>query len=161
MGSGGSGPVGSLTVGRPARHNVGMSKAGIVPTLRYDDAPAAIDWLCRAFGFERHLVVDGEDGGIAHAQLRLGDAMIMLASARDDDYGRLVVPPGRVQGLCTQAAYVVVPDADAHCRRAVAAGADIVLPLEDADYGGRGYSCRDPEGHLWNFGTYDPWPAVD
>jgi len=52
---------------------------------------------------------------------------------------------------------VIVDDADKHCARAVAAGAEILLPLEDADYGGRGYSCRDPEGHVWNFGTYDPW----
>jgi uncharacterized glyoxalase superfamily protein PhnB len=50
-----------------------------------------------------------------------------------------------------------VDDADAHYARAAAAGAEIVLDIVDEDYGGRGYSCRDPEGHLWNFGTYDPW----
>ena len=52
----------------------------IIPTLRYKDAPKAIDWLCKAFGFERHLVVPGDNDTIAHAQLRYGNAMIMLGS---------------------------------------------------------------------------------
>jgi uncharacterized glyoxalase superfamily protein PhnB len=129
----------------------------IIPTLRYRDAPAAIDWLCRAFGFEKHLVVPGEGGTIAHAQLTFGNGMIMLGSARDDEFGRLQKTPAQVGGVGTQSPYVIVADADAHYARAVAAGAEIVYPLKDEDYGGRGYSCRDPEGHLWNFGTYDPW----
>jgi uncharacterized glyoxalase superfamily protein PhnB len=131
--------------------------ANIIPTMRYRDAAAAIDWLCRAFGFERHLVVPDEHGGIAHAQLTLGEGMIMLGSARDDAFGKLQRTPGDVGGVGTQSPYVVVPDADAHHARAVAAGATVVYPLTDEDYGGRGYSCRDPEGHLWSFGTYDPW----
>jgi len=129
----------------------------IIPTLRYHDAPAAIEWLCKAFGFAKHLVVPGEGGGIAHAQLTLGDGMIMLGSARDDEFGRLQKPPRDVGGVGTQSPYVVVPDADAHHARAVAAGARVVMPLVDEDYGGRGYSCLDPEGNLWSFGTYDPW----
>jgi uncharacterized glyoxalase superfamily protein PhnB len=129
----------------------------IIPTLRYRDAAAAIDWLCRAFGFERHLVVPGEDGTIAHAQLTLGNGMIMLGSARDHEFGRLQKTPAQVGGIGTQSPYIIVADADAHHARAVAAGAVVVYPLTDEDYGGRGYSCRDPEGHLWNFGTYDPW----
>jgi len=137
--------------------NTIATKAGVIPTLRYRDAAAAIDWLCAAFGFERHLVVPGEHGAIAHAQLTFGNGMIMLGSARDDDFGRLQKPPRDVGGVCTQSAYVVVLDADAHYARAVAAGAEIVIDIKDEDYGGRGYSCRDPEGHLWNFGTYDPW----
>ena len=68
----------------------------VVPTMRYDDAVAAIDWLCNAFGFERHLVVEGEAGGIAHAQLVFGNGMIMLGSTRDDDFGRLQKPPRAV-----------------------------------------------------------------
>lgn len=129
----------------------------IVPTLRYRDAEAAIDWLCRAFGFEKHLVVPGEGGTIAHAQLTLGNGMIMLGSARDDEFGQLQKTPADVGGVGTQSPYIIVADADAHHARAVAAGAVVVYPLTDEDYGGRGYSCRDPEGHLWNFGTYDPW----
>jgi len=128
----------------------------IIPAMRYRNAPAAIDWLCRAFGFEQHLVVPGPDGSIAHAQLTFGNGMIMLGSARDDEFGRLMAVPPR-RGPVTQSPYVIVADADAHYARAKAAGAEIVMDITDEDYGGRGYSARDPEGHLWNFGTYDPW----
>jgi uncharacterized glyoxalase superfamily protein PhnB len=134
-----------------------MSRAPIIPTLRYRDAATAIDWLCRAFGFEKHLVVPEEGGRIAHAQLTYRGGMIMLGSERDDAFGKLQTTPERVGGIGTQSAYVVVPDPDAHLARAVAAGAKVVYPIRDEDYGGRGYSCLDPEGHLWNFGSYDPW----
>lgn len=128
----------------------------IIPALRCRDAPAAIDWLCKAFGFERHLVVPGENGTVAHAQLSFGNGMIMPGSVTDSDYGRLMRQPKEVGGQ-TQSPYVIVADADAHYARAKAAGAKILLELEDEEHGGRGYSARDPEGHLWNFGTYDPW----
>jgi uncharacterized glyoxalase superfamily protein PhnB len=133
------------------------TRPNVIPTLRYREAAAAIDWLCAAFGFERHLVVPGEAGAIAHAQLTCGNGMIMLGSAADDEFGRLQKTPVEVGGVGTQSPYVIVPDADAHYERAKAAGAFIVYDIRDEDYGGRGYSCRDPEGHLWNFGTYDPW----
>ena len=93
-------------------------------------------------------MVPGEDGTIAHAQLTFGNGMIMLGSAREDEYGTLVKVPGDVGGVQTQSAYVVVDDADAHYARAVEAGAEIVMEIADQDYGGRLYSCRDPEGHL-------------
>ncbi len=131
--------------------------ATVIPTLRYRDAPAAIDWLCRAFGFEKHLVVPGENNTIAHAQLTFGKGMIMLGSARDDAFGRHLNPPHDLGGSGTQGACLIVADADAHYARAVAAGAQIVYDIKDEDYGGRSYSCLDPEGHLWSFGTYDPW----
>ena len=130
--------------------------AVIIPALRYRDSPAAIEWLCRAFGFETHLVVPGPNGTIAHAQLTFGNGMIMLGSARDDEFGRLMTVP-TARGPVTQSPYVIVADADSHYARAKAAGAEIVMDIKDEDYGGRGYSARDPEGHLWNFGTYDPW----
>lgn len=134
--------------------------ANLVPSLRYQDAPKAIDWLCRAFGFEKHLVVPGDDAGsIAHAQLTYGRGMLMLGSAgkHGGGYDELVKTPAEVGGVGTQGTYVIVEDADAHFSRARAAGAEIVLELEDASYGGRGYTCRDLEGHVWSFGTYDPW----
>jgi uncharacterized glyoxalase superfamily protein PhnB len=133
-----------------------MGNANIMPAMRYRNAPEAIEWLCRAFGFEKHLVVPGEAGTIAHAQLVLGNGMIMLGSARDDAWGELIKPP-RDGGGATGAVYVVVPDADVHHARATAAGAEVVEPLSDKDYGGRGYGCRDLEGHVWSFGTFDPW----
>lgn len=129
----------------------------VIAVLRYHDAPRAIEWLCRAFGFEESLVVPGDDGRIVHAQLRFGNGMIMLASADDSLFGKLVKPPRDLGGVGSQSLYLIVDDADAHRARAVGAGAEIVREIQDEDYGGRGYSCRDPEGHVWSFGTYDPW----
>ncbi|MGJ3245183.1 MAG: VOC family protein [Elainellaceae cyanobacterium] len=134
-------------------------EATIIPTLRYRDAAAAVEWLCQAFGFEKHLVVPNDDGTIAHAQLVFGNGMIMLGTARDDGFGRLQQPPSQVDAVVTQSPYILVEDVDKHYERAIAAGAKIVLDIKDQDYGGRDYSCRDPEGHVWNFGTYAPWNA--
>lgn len=133
-----------------------MTGSTIIPTLRYDDAPRMIDWLCDTFGFARHLVVEDEVGGIAHAQLTLGNAMIMLGSAREDEFGA-IQSTARSLGGISQSAYIIVADVDAVCDGARVAGADITQEPRDEDYGGRVFSCRDPEGQLWNFGTYDPW----
>ena len=128
----------------------------IVPCLRYADAPKMIDWLCETFGFARHLVVEDGNGGIAHAQLTLGPGMIMLGSKRADAFGDLQATPETLGGT-TQSPYVIVDDADRLYDKAKAAGAEIVMEIADQDYGGRLFSCRDPEGHLWNIGSYDPW----
>jgi uncharacterized glyoxalase superfamily protein PhnB len=133
------------------------TRATIIPCLRYRNAPAAIEWLCRNFGFEKQLVVPNPDGTIAHAQLAFGNGMIMLGSVLDTEFGRLMKQPDEIGGAETQTSYVIVADADAVYDQAKAAGAEIVLEIKDEDYGGRGFSCRDLEGHLWNFGTYDPW----
>ena len=130
----------------------------VIPCLRYRDAKAAIDWLCRAFGFERHAVY--ADGDVVHhAELSFGNGLIMLGSATDTPFSKLQKLTSEVGGIGTQSAYLIVPDADAHHAQAIACGATVVLPLKTEDYGGRGYSCLDPEGNLWNFGTYDPWSA--
>jgi uncharacterized glyoxalase superfamily protein PhnB len=133
----------------------------IIPTIRYRDAVAAVDWLCNAFGFERHLVVPDEAGGIAHAQLTFGNGMIMLSSAREDEFGRIQASLPNAEAPVSQSPYIVVEDVDAHHARAKEAGARIIMKPEDQDYGGRLYYCRDPEGHLWNFGSYDPWGRHD
>ena len=83
--------------------------------------------------------------------------MIMLGSVVDSEYGRLMKQPGEIGNANTQSCYLVVSDADAVYRRAREAGAEIVLDIKDEDYGGRGFTCRDPEGHIWSLGTYDPW----
>lgn len=129
----------------------------LIPCLRYRDAHATIDWLCRAFGFEKHAVYDDDAGGVAHAQLVHGHGMLMLGSVRDDAFGRHIAQPDEVGGRETQCTYVIVADCRAHYEHAKAAGAVIVDDCEEKDYGGTGYSCRDPEGHLWSFGSYDPW----
>lgn len=129
----------------------------IIPGIRYRDAAAAIRWLREAFGFQEQLVVPGEGGAIVHAQLVLGHGMIMLGSPRDDRTGDVQVPLAHPDAPVTQSIYVIVDDVDAHHARATAAGARVVRPPEDQPFGGRLYSCRDPEGNLWNFGSYDPW----
>lgn len=128
----------------------------MIPAIRYADAPAAIRFLCEAFGFIEHLVVPGEDREVAHAQLILGRGMIMVGSTGDDDFSRQCVAPKDVGGV-TQSAYVVVKEIDAHYERAKAAGAEIVQEIAGQEHGGRLYGARDPEGHLWSFGSYDPW----
>ena len=134
--------------------------ATIVPCLRYRDARKAISRLCEVFDFERHLVVDGEDGSVVHAELIMGSSMIMLGSVRPGSaYGDLLVQPDEIDGRQTQTIYLTVADADAVHERAQHAGAAIAMPLIDADYGGRGFTCRDREGHVWSIGTYDPWQA--
>ena len=132
-----------------------MRGGQIVPALRYNNAAAAIDWLCAAFGFERKMVVPADGGKIAHAELMLGNGMIMLGDV-ETEYGKLVGAPKKGEPV-TQGIYVVVDDADAHYARAKAGGAEIVLDITTKDYGGRDYTARDPEGHVWTFGTYNPW----
>jgi uncharacterized glyoxalase superfamily protein PhnB len=120
--------------------------ATIIPTFRYDDPRAAITFLRDAFGFEEHEVYE-QDGAVAHAELKLGDSYIMLGAQRDTD-------DGLAYGGSTT--YVVIDDPDAHHARAVAAGAEIVRPLTDQDYGSREYAAKDPGGNVWSFGTYLP-----
>jgi uncharacterized glyoxalase superfamily protein PhnB len=136
-------------------------RPGIVPCLVYDDAPAAIEFLCAAFGFTRHLIVAGNAGQIMHAQLILGDAcMVMLSSAtpRSREQFRMVSPVS-TGGLVTATICVTLADPDAHHARAAAAGARVFGAPHDNDYGGRGYEVFDTEGSVWSFASYDPWTA--
>jgi uncharacterized glyoxalase superfamily protein PhnB len=135
------------------------SRSTVIPGHRYRDAHAAIDWLCNVIGFERKAVYEGPNGTIGHAELTLGSGMIMLGSGKDDEYGRGFKPPTELGGIETRSVYIVVPNADAAHARAVAAGAEIIRPLQDTPYGSREFAVRDPEGHSWSVGTYDPWVA--
>ena len=135
-----------------------MAVGSIIPTIRYKDCPVAIDWLQRAFRFEAHFIVPGESGEVLHAQLTFRESMIMLGSAHDDDdFGKLHAAPSEVAGKNTSSFYMVVEDADEHCANARKHGAVIISDVRDEEYGGRGYTCKDLEGHIWTFGTYDPW----
>ena len=129
------------------------AKPNVFPFLRYKDAPAAIEWLAQAFGFQKHAVYPGPDGSIAHAQLSLGAGIIMLGSAKDDVLG---MKSPRDLGAVNQGIYIALDDIEAHYARAKAGGAEILRPLAGTDYGAREYTARDLEGHLWSFGTY--WP---
>ena len=135
----------------------------VIPGLRYRDALAAIEWLVRAFGFEKQAVYLAPDNTtVMHAQLTFGNGMIMLGSVpKEGDlnspYSKLMVQPDEIGFRETKSISLIVDDADHIHARAKAAGADIVLDIEDKPYGGRAFTCRDPEGHLWNIGTYNPW----
>ncbi|MFJ7567809.1 VOC family protein [Herminiimonas sp. NPDC097707] len=134
------------------------TQSRIIPCLRYRDAPAAIAWLCDTFGFEKQAVYANPDGSIAHAQLTSGKGMIMIGSVSpESEWGKLIRQPDEIGGVETQSSYLIVDDADVVYARAKAAGAKIVIEIKFEDYGGRGFSCLDLEGRLWNIGTYDPW----
>lgn len=123
----------------------------IFPILRYTDARAAMRWLCAAFGFRERFSVPETGEFVRHAQLSLGTNLIMLGSSRDDG-----LKSPQTLGAATQALYVYVPDIDEHFERARLAGAEITTPPQDTDFGSREYHARDPEGHMWTFGTYRP-----
>lgn len=135
-------------------------KSTVIPALRYRNASEAIDWLCRALGFEKQAVYPNKDGSIAHAQLTFGNGMVMLSSVVENTpYSTLIRQPQDIGNLETQAPCLIVADCDAVYRQAKAAGAKMVLDISDQEYGGRAFTCRDPEGHLWNVGSYDPWTS--
>ena len=129
----------------------------IMPTLRYKDANAAIDWLCNVFSFQRHAVYPGPNNAVGHAELTLNGGMIMLGSGKDDEYGRGFKSPLELGNIETRSTYIVVTDADAVYARAKAAGGTIVRELQNTDYGSREFSVKDPEGNSWSVGTYNPW----
>jgi uncharacterized glyoxalase superfamily protein PhnB len=120
----------------------------VYPILQYRNVRAATSWLAYAFGFEVTVLDETPDGDVGHAEMRCGDGLLMLSAARADG------PFGDHAGHGW--AYVVVEDATAHHHQASDAGAEIVVPLTDQEYGSRDYSARDPEGNLWSFGTYAP-----
>lgn len=127
----------------------------VIPGLRYRNAHAAIAWLELVFGFKRKAVYDGPNGTVAHAELTLGDGMLMLGSVRDtaDEMRQ----PDEVRMAVTQAPYVIVDDARAVFAKAVTAGGSPLGEPVEMSYGGWGCSFRDPEGHVWHVGEYDPW----
>ncbi len=135
------------------------SRSTVIPALRYRNAPAAIDWLCQVIGFERRAVYEGPDGTVGHAELTLNGGMIMLGSMKDDELANCFKSPDEMDGAETSSLFVTVADADAAHERAVAAGARIIRPLKDTPYGSREFAVKDPEGHSWGVGTYDPWAA--
>ena len=125
--------------------------------MHYRNAPAAIEWLCRVFGFEKHAVYAGPGNTIMHAELTLGGGMIMLGSVSDRAPNRHMKVPADLGGAQTRGVSLIVKDADEIYARAKASGAEIVEDIEEKPHGGRGFACLDPEGHLWHIGTYDPW----
>lgn len=132
--------------------SAGRTPSDIHPCLTYDDALAAIEWLCRVFGFTRQLVVPGLDHTVVHSELSLGTGVIMVSSPKPD--ARRLGPRSPGGAVCHLS--VFVDDPDAHHARSMLAGARIIQPLRDEEYGARGYVVEDLEGHQWYFGNYRP-----
>jgi uncharacterized glyoxalase superfamily protein PhnB len=112
----------------------------IYPFMRFADADGALEWLSKAFGFEEHHVYRNGDGVIVHAQVSLGPGIVMFSQGDPTEQG----------------VYIGVEDADTHYERAKAAGAEITREIEDTPYDSREYTAKDPDGHVWSFGTYRP-----
>lgn len=134
-----------------------MEKPTIIPTMRYEDGNAAIKWLCDYLGFKEHAVFRNEEGRVIHAQLVYGNGMIMVGERIKSEFDQYVKVPSEIEGFNTQSAYLIVEEIDAHYQKAKEGKAEIVLPLKEEEYGGKSYTCKDPEGYLWNFGNYNPW----
>jgi uncharacterized glyoxalase superfamily protein PhnB len=134
------------------------TRAALIAALRYSDADAALALLVNVFGFAEHNVFRDDAGKVAHAELTFGNGMVMIGPDADTPFGKFMARPKDVGGV-TMTLYAIVTDPDAHHAKAMAAGLEIIMPLRDESYGGREYSVRDPEGHIWTFGTYDPFAA--
>lgn len=117
--------------------------------LFYKDPLAALDWLERAFGFERVMVIRDQQGQLVHSEMRFGDSYLMVGS----EWADFTASPASIGGKNTQTVHVHLPDGlDQHCARARAAGAVILREPQDEFYGDRTYTARDAEGHVWTFG---------
>ncbi|MDF0600881.1 VOC family protein [Psychromarinibacter sp. C21-152] len=128
----------------------------LIPATRYRDPEAALVFLRDVLGLEEHAVYRGDDGKILHVQMRLGRGLMMFGPPQDNAFQQSMVMPEEIGGRETTTIYAVVSDVAAVHRRAEAAGARILVPLEPQPQGGVSFSLADPEGHVWTFGDYDP-----
>lgn len=123
-----------------------MSSACLIPAVIYDDPKAAVAWLERAFGFEVALLVEDDQGRLAHCEMTFGPSTIMIGSP----WHERIAGPRTLGGRTTQTVHIKLDgDVDGHCARARAAGAEIFAEPENQFYGDRTYRCYDLEGHLW------------
>lgn len=127
----------------------GMNR--ITPYVFYDDVPAALDWLERAFGFTARMTFPAPDGRVVHAEMAIGEGVVMLGPSGITPTWK---SPRSLGGANSQGLFVYVDDVDAHCAIARAAGARIVKPPADQFWGDRMYSVLDLEGHAWIFAQH-------
>lgn len=121
-------------------------RAPLMSALCYQDPRAAVAWLERAFGFELFMLIEDSEGALVHSEMRFGDAVVMIGAEWSEDHKS----PKSIGGKNTQTVHIQVEtDVNAHCERARAAGAEILMEPENQFYGARSYRCRDPEGHIW------------
>ena len=140
---------------RQLQPETGAAPPALFPYLSYRDAAAALDWLAEAFGFVKTVAFQDDAGTVMHAEMTCGHGAIMLGAST----GPQPAEAG-ASGELEHGIYVYVEDVDAHYRQAQAAGAEIVFPPEDSEWGTRRYRVRDPEGYEWSFGNYRPATAT-
>jgi uncharacterized glyoxalase superfamily protein PhnB len=128
--------------------------------IPYRDLPKMIDWLCQSFGFQKQLIGFDKSGSITHVQLALGGSLVMLVPAGQGPFEDVLVHPDQVERIGTQSTYLLVDDVETLHSHATESGAEVMFEMEFNNAAGRGYACRDPEGHIWLFGSYDPWRAT-
>jgi len=131
-----------------------------IPAIRYADANKAIDWLKQALGFTEKAVYRNPAGVVEHAELILGNGMIMIGTAgHNKETSHWFVQPGAAGGV-TASVYLIVSDCEAVYATAKAAGAEVLQELQSKEYGGKAFIIRDPEGQIWSLGEYNPWATA-
>lgn len=127
-----------------------MIRAALTSALCYRDPKAALKFLEAAFGFELAMLIEDAEGKVAHAEMSFGDSVVMIGG----EWSAQHKSPASIDGFNTQSVHIHLEgDIDAHCERARAAGAEILMEPADQFYGDRTYRCRDPEGHFWTVGA--------
>lgn len=133
----------------------------VIPSVLYRDANAGIEWLKSVLGFTEHVVYRNAEGVVEHAELLLGNGMLMLGTAgRNKETADWMALPAEVGGKNTGVIYLIVSNCTPVWERAVASGAELLMPLQTMSYGGQAFTVRDPEGHVWSLGEYDPWAVT-
>jgi uncharacterized glyoxalase superfamily protein PhnB len=121
-------------------------RAPLMSAVCYRDPKAALKFLEAAFGFELSMLIEDDQGNIAHSEMRFGDAVVMVGNEWTADHKS----PASIGGKNTQTVHIQIDtDVDAHCERARKAGFEILMEPATQFYGDRTYRCRDPEGHIW------------
>ena len=128
-----------------------MHRASLTSALCYRDPKAALKWLEAAFDFELVMLIEDNDGNLAHSEMKFDDSLVMIGNEWTERHKS----PASIEGFNTQTVHIHLRegDIDAHCQRARSAGAEILMEPEDQFYGDRTYRCRDPEGHFWTIGA--------
>lgn len=141
----------------PSAATASPKPQSVFPSLAYEDAERAVEWLTEGFGFELIFSVPGDGGGVLHAELRTPEGDIIMVLSTQQSTRRSRSP--RSLGGTAQSVYLVTSDVDGLHERAAGAGAEVFNPPRDTGYG-REFCCLDPEGHIWTFGTYRPEAAT-
>jgi len=128
----------------------------LIPATRYRDPEAMLAWLASVLGLEEHAVYRSDDGKISHAEMKVGEGIMMFGPPNDGPFDACMADPAEIGGRETTTIYAVITDVAARYDRAVAGGARVILPLEGQFYGGSSFTAADPEGHFWTFGDFDP-----